>query len=186
MQWELGVENLGESPLRYRLYTMGTEQGAEWLNFSRTEGVLRETHETHVLSLHCSTQQLDIYPTYVVIDNLDNPDDLKTVRVTMETVVADGAASNYFSVVVDGQGTTPPPAAQPAAPVRSLSSQGGLQGVGDAGASKGMQIHLGDIYYDTVYVNRSFVIENHSSMPLDFVISHNKQVGRGVWGGGGW
>jgi hypothetical protein len=42
--------------------------------------VLRETHETHVLSLHCSTQQLDIYPTYVVIDNLDNPDDLKTVR----------------------------------------------------------------------------------------------------------
>ena len=42
--------------------------------------MLRETHETHVLSLHCSTQQLDIYPTYVVIDNLDNPDDLKTVR----------------------------------------------------------------------------------------------------------
>ena len=37
VQWELGVENLGESPLRYRLYTMGTEQGAEWLNFSRTE-----------------------------------------------------------------------------------------------------------------------------------------------------
>ena len=100
----------------------------------------------------------------------------------METVVAGAAASNYFSVVVDGQGTTPPPAAQPAAPARSLSSQGGMlssQGVGDAGASKGMQIHLGDIYYDTVYVNRSFVIENHSSMPLDFVNSHNKQVGRG-------
>jgi hypothetical protein len=114
----------------------------------------------------------------------------------METVVAGAAASNYFSVVVDGQGTTPPPAAQPAAPARALSSQGGMlssqggmlssqggmlssQGVGDAGASKGMQIHLGDIYYDTVYVNRSFVIENHSSMPLDFVISHNKQVGRG-------
>ena len=94
-------------------------------------------------------------------------------------VVSDAPASNYFSVVVDGQGTTPPPAAQPAAPARSLSSQGGLQGVSDAGASKGMQIHLGDIYYDTVYVNRSFVIENHSSMPLDFVISHNKQVGRG-------
>ena len=171
VQWELGVENLGESPLRYRLYTMGTEQGAEWLNFSRTEGVLRETHETHMLNLHCSTQQLDIYPTYVVIDNLDNPDDLKTVRVTMETVVADGAASTYFSVVVDGQGTTPVPAAQPAAPARSLSSQGGA----DAGTNKGMQIHLGDIYYDTVYVNRSFVIENHSSMPLDFVLSHNKQ-----------
>ena len=176
VQWELGVENLGESPLRYRLYTMGTEQGAEWLNFSRTEGVLRETHETHMLNLHCSTQQLDIYPTYVVIDNLDNPDDLKTVRVTMETVVADGAASTYFSVVIDGQGTTPMPAvvqhvAREHADSRMLSGQGGA----DASTNKGMQIHLGDIYYDTVYVNRSFVIENHSSMPLDFVLSHNKQ-----------
>ena len=41
--------------------------------------------------------------------------------------------------------------------------------------ASGMMISLGDIYYDTVYVNRSFAVENHSSMPLDFVLSHDKQ-----------
>ena len=171
-----GRRGLGERPLRYRLYTMGTEQGVEWLSFSRTAGTLHEPHETHMVMLHCSTQRLEIYSTYVVVDNLDNPDDLKTVRVSMEIVVADVAASKYFSVVVDGRASArtgdshqhQPGKAPPSRVERLLPGQ-------SAEPASGMMISLGDIYYDTVYVNRSFAVENHSSMPLDFVLSHDKQ-----------
>ena len=68
---------------------------------------------------------------------------------------------------------------------------GGASSAGPAGAAaaggddetkmtklgKELRMDLGDVYYGLSYVNRSFVVQNLSSMPLDFVISHNLQSG---------
>eukprot|EP00965_Chrysotila_dentata_P123932 4096479-Pleurochrysis_carterae.AAC.3 len=137
---------------------MSTEEGEEWLSFSRTSGTLQEQHETQVVTLHCATDKLEIYPTYVVVENLDNTDDLKTVLISMEMVVSRVTASNYYSVIVDGK-----------APQAVATPEGRAAATRDSDLS----LDLGDVYYGVLYVNRSFVVENHSSMPLHFMISHN-------------
>ena len=72
------------------------------VSISRSSGTLSDRHETHMITLDCSTQRLDIYSTYVVVENVDNPHDLKTIHVTMRMIVsADVPISHYFSVIVD-------------------------------------------------------------------------------------
>ena len=63
-----------------------------------------------MVKLYYSTQRLDIYSTYVVVENVDNPHDLKTIHVSMRVVVSDAPASNYFAVIVDSR-IKPPPSA---------------------------------------------------------------------------
>ena len=126
---------------------------------SRNSGTLQQLHETQAVTLYCSTQRLDLYSTYVVVENVDNPDDLKTLHVKM--VVADSSASNYFSVIVDTKGGG-----------RSASL------VPDSSYAKkeeALHVEMGDVYYDMLYTNRSFVVQNQSSMPLDFLILHDLQ-----------
>lgn len=38
------------------------------------------------MTLRASTAHLDIHPLYLIVENHDNPDDLKTVLVSMELV----------------------------------------------------------------------------------------------------
>ena len=170
VQWELGVENLGERSLRYRLFALNTEEGAEWLSLSHTEGTLAGRHETHMVTLSCSTQHMEIYQAYIVVENIDNPDDLKTIRVSMEMIVSDASAASYFSIIVDGERERRPEAATAYDSERRALAE---RTVRADGAHKELRMNMGDVYYDVLYVNRSFVVENLSSMPLDFVISHN-------------
>ena len=44
---------------------------------------------------------------------------------------------------------------------------------GDAKKEEDLYIDMGDLHYDVLYMNRSFVVENQSSMPLDFLILHD-------------
>ena len=44
VQWEFWVENLGDAPLRYRLFPLTTEEGDEWVTVSRTSGTLSARH----------------------------------------------------------------------------------------------------------------------------------------------
>jgi hypothetical protein len=183
VQWELWVENTGDQPLRYRLFALTTEEGEEWVSFSRSSGILPSRHETHMITLDCSTQQLDIHSTYVVIENVDDPRDVKTVHVSMRMVVSDAPASSYFSVIVDSRvrptsGGAPMMIRGDDAIERQLGGSDREGRNANAGEKrKELKIDMGEVYYGVVYRNRSFVVENKSQMPLDFVISHNLQGG---------
>ena len=72
VQWELGVENLGERSLRYRLFALNGG-GREWLSLSHTEGTLAGRHETHMVTLSCSTQHMEIYQAYIVVEISTTP-----------------------------------------------------------------------------------------------------------------
>ena len=171
VRWELRIENQGELPLRYRLHTVHTEEGDEWLSFSRSSGTLTQQHETQVVTLFCSTEYLEIYPTYVMLENLDDPNDMKTVLVSMDMLVDDSPASNYFSVFVDGRGGGEPSSGRGGALVGG-APQSAAGAPRDELADE-LRIDMGDVYYGVLYVNRSFVLENHTTMPLRFMISHN-------------
>ena len=178
VQWELWVENLGDAPLRYRLFPLTTEEGEEWLSFSRSSGTLTARHETQMITLDCSTQRLDIYSAYVLIENVDDPHDLKTVHVSMRVVVSDAPASNYFTVIVDSRVKPTPHQAQFSdREGREVGSLVSGDGSGKHGKDSRLLIDMGEVYYDVSYLNRSFVVQNLSSLPLDFLISHNLQAG---------
>ena len=155
------------------------------VSISRSSGTLSDRHETHMITLDCSTQRLDIYSTYVVVENVDNPHDLKTIHVSMRMIVsADVPISQYFSVIVDTKvkydqskyGTSE----LAAGALRGPAGSSGAAAAEDAAKKelwKELRIDMGDVYYGMTYFNRSFVVQNQSSMPLDFVISHNLQSG---------
>merc|ERR1712138_121047 len=88
----------------------------------------------------------------------------------MEMIVSDASAASYFSIIVDGERERRPEAATAYDSERRALAE---RTVRADGAQKELRMNMGDVYYDVLYVNRSFVVENLSSMPLDFVISHN-------------
>ncbi|CAG8851186.1 25930_t:CDS:1, partial [Gigaspora margarita] len=55
-----------------------------WLNINQTNGTLEALVGTHTLTLSFSTNARNIYSTYLIIENLNNPSDIRTIRVVME------------------------------------------------------------------------------------------------------
>jgi len=156
VDWSMRVENLSATaPCNYVLYAL-TEDDRSWLTLPRgLSGTLSPT-ESHPLLLTFSTANMGVYSTHLILENRDNPFDLKTIRVSMEVVAnsnimprspgqRDGP-STYFSVLVDGRRTE-----KPSVPV----------------------IDLADVYYNFLYRNRSFVIVNSHTAPLDFMLGCN-------------
>ena len=94
-----------------------------------------------------------------------------------------GTASQYFSVIVDTK-VKASAAASAATPAPFLPERagGGPDGAGasldaDKPKEKDLRMDLGDIFYHVTYFSRSFVVQNQSSMPLEFIVSHNLQSG---------
>jgi hypothetical protein len=105
----------------------------------RNRGILSSAGEYQQVPLIFATDKVDFYSTYLMIQNLDNPHDLKTIRIHHEVVSQEKL---LYGVLVDGK--------QAEHPV----------------------IDLGDVYYDQVYRDHSFIILNQSDMALDFLVRH--------------
>ena len=111
-----------------------------------------------MITLDCSTQRLDIYSAYVLIENVDDPHDLKTVHVSMRVVVSDAPASNYFTVIVDSRVKPTPHQAQFSdREGREVGSLVSGDGSGKHGKDSRLLIDMGEVYYDVSYLNRSFI-----------------------------
>ncbi|EGC35017.1 hypothetical protein DICPUDRAFT_79246 [Dictyostelium purpureum] len=136
LPWELTLENLSNKPVEYSIYSM-KENDHTWLNLSRNSGKI-EPHGRHIITATFSTKRIDMYSTYLIIENRNNPADIKTIQITFDVVVKQ---NSHFSVLVEGKQNPTP------------------------------SINLGDVYYNITYTDRSFIVSNSSSMPLDFMLS---------------
>ncbi|KJE90188.1 hypothetical protein CAOG_009434 [Capsaspora owczarzaki ATCC 30864] len=94
VQREFVLENLSFERVEYRLRLLRAED-RQWLSLSRVEGVLapnslRLTSQdaSHTVSITVSTSRPGVQTTFIVLDNLTNTQDLKTIRVTAEVVFA--------------------------------------------------------------------------------------------------
>eukprot|EP01113_Clastostelium_recurvatum_P027747 TRINITY_DN3354_c0_g1_i1.p1 TRINITY_DN3354_c0_g1~~TRINITY_DN3354_c0_g1_i1.p1 ORF type:complete len:889 (+),score=244.34 TRINITY_DN3354_c0_g1_i1:340-2667(+) len=139
--WQLSLENLSPTrPLEYLIYTVkdgGQDEG--WMSLSRHTGVL-EPLGRHVLTLTVSTKRMDTLSTYMIIENLSVPSNMKTVFVTMDVVAKHNA---HFAVIVNGKANVNP------------------------------VLQFGEVHYNQSYTNRSFIISNTSTLPLDFLLTTN-------------
>ncbi|ORX81620.1 hypothetical protein K493DRAFT_389168, partial [Basidiobolus meristosporus CBS 931.73] len=146
---KLTIENISSERLPYKIKTISSADQS-WIAISQTDGILETTSDanTHTITLNFMTGIRNIYSTYLVIENLLNPADTKTVRITMEVVAkhnvrrAQGAPheNRVFDVFVNGLETR--------------------QSV----------IHFSNLFYYTEYTTRSFVVYNYESVPLEFSV----------------
>eukprot|EP01137_Pigoraptor_chileana_P034671 Opistho-2@27566 len=147
VQWELSLENPHrEHKLDYRIHPLRQDDDTSWLSINRSDGTL-DPYSSHKVVLTLSTAKQAVLFTYVVVENMNVPTDLKIMRVMMEVVTSRGAGvgapDGLFKVIAEGV-------------------------EGDR-----MFINMGEVYHGQTYRNRSILIRNTSSMPLDFLLSTN-------------
>ncbi|KAL3702130.1 hypothetical protein R1sor_020152 [Riccia sorocarpa] len=144
LNWDLTLVGDPTRPIQYHLGTI-SEGDTKWLTITRPKGVVEAGQQTTV-QLRFSTKAMGVYSTYLIVENLENPADLKTVHLSLEVVAPRNArpeapSLTYFHVLVQG--------------VRS----------------EGMVIDMGEVYYNFWYRNRSFAIVNEAAVAMEFLLS---------------
>ncbi|CAJ0650018.1 4891_t:CDS:10 [Entrophospora sp. SA101] len=156
---KLTLENSTHEKISYHIKTVFAND-KNWLNISRIEGTLesstgehhRQYNNVHTITLSFLTNTRNVYSTYVIIKNMSNPSDTKTIRVMMEIVARQNIKrgvnvslenNNVFDVYVNGV---------------------------DISQS---WIEMLNLFYGTEYTARSMVIYNRESVPLEFTFQTN-------------
>ncbi|KAJ3219397.1 hypothetical protein HK099_004728, partial [Clydaea vesicula] len=178
---DLGQQDLGTMNVLRKIYLESSdrvsyilksfsENDKSWIIPSRYEGTL-EPHrvgsvsnkDSHQITINFMTGQRGVYVTYLVIENVDNPLDTKTIRVYMEVVAKQNvrrtAAGNIISSIAGSSGIE-----NPSIHVFDVYANGV-----DAEAAE-FDI---DCFYNTEYSARSIIICNKEAVPLDLVIKSN-------------
>ncbi|CAM6083476.1 unnamed protein product [Calypogeia fissa] len=144
LHWDLTLVGDQHRPIHFRLGTI-SEGYASWLSISSSGGVV-EAGEHKTVQLSFSTKAMGVYSTYLVVENLENPADFKTVHLSLEVVAPRNArpeapSLTYFHVEVHG------------------------------GRAEGTVIDMGEVYYNFWYRNRSFVVVNEAPVAMEFLLS---------------
>ncbi|BBM97058.1 hypothetical protein MPTK1_1g02700 [Marchantia polymorpha subsp. ruderalis] len=144
LNWDLTLVGDKSWPIHYRLCTI-SEGDTKWLTITRPKGLVEASQQT-IVQLSFSTKSMGVYSTYLVVENLENPADLKTVHLSLEVVAPRNArpeapSLTFFHVLVQGD------------------------------RSEGMVIDMGEVYYNFWYRNRSFAIVNEAPVAMEFLLS---------------
>ncbi|KAI8917062.1 hypothetical protein DFJ77DRAFT_331406 [Powellomyces hirtus] len=169
---KLSLENPSTERISYRIRIL-CEADKAWISCGRTEGVLEGTRtapggglnrDVHSISINVMTNARGVYSTYLFVDNLDNPADTKTIRVSMEIVARQNirrtatGALNYSGSIAAGI---------PIEPSSNHVFDVYVHGA-DATVNSLLMDHL---YFDTEYAARSMIICNRESVPLEFTFN---------------
>ncbi|CAG8447057.1 5601_t:CDS:2 [Ambispora gerdemannii] len=155
---KLTLENSSFEQLSYHIKTVFTNDQS-WLKISRTEGTLEPSgggqnrqYHIHTITLSFYTSIRSVYSTYLIVENLNNPSDTKTIRVMMEVVARQnlrrGASTplennHVFDIYVNGVDTNQ------------------------------TCIEMLNLFYGSEYSARSMVIYNRETVPLEFTFQTN-------------
>ncbi|KAL7750535.1 hypothetical protein RI367_003871 [Sorochytrium milnesiophthora] len=145
------LENRGYERLSYRIRTVAPEYDRSWLAISRTEGTLDESEgdQSHAVTITCTPSTRNVFSTYIFVENVDNPADCKSIRVSMEVVARQILRRNpnalsdnalVFDVFVNGVDLAQP------------------------------LVRFQNVFYYNEYYSRSIVIVNRESVPLEFTL----------------
>ncbi|CAG8555592.1 22363_t:CDS:2, partial [Racocetra persica] len=155
---KLTLENSTSQQISYRIKTV-FESDKNWLNINRFEGTLEaltddyeQRLDAHTITLSFSTNTRNVHSTYLIIENLSNPSDIKTIRVMMEVV----ARQNLR------RGTSAP-----------LSNNHVFDIYVNGVDISHTWIEMLNLFYGSEYSARSMVIYNRETVPLEFTFQTN-------------
>ncbi|KAG9297531.1 hypothetical protein G9A89_001471 [Geosiphon pyriformis] len=151
---KLTLENSTVEQISYRIKTVSSND-QYWLKISPTEGTLdpsvtghnRQHSDGHTIALSFSANFRRVFSTYLIVENLNNPADTKTIRVVMEVVARQnlrrGASASVqnnhvFDIYVNGVDTSQ------------------------------TCIEMLNLFYGSEYSARSMVVYNRETVPLEF------------------
>ncbi|KAG0296881.1 hypothetical protein BGZ96_008236 [Linnemannia gamsii] len=158
---KLVLENPGYDRVSYRIKTISALD-KNWIKISRPDGTLEPPSEeqlsagsssVHTITLGFVTNVRNVFSTYLLIENVDNPGDTKTIRVTMEVVARQNlrratkgneANNRVFDVIVNG--------------IDQKNSS---------------TIDMKNLFYGSEYTARSMVVYNRESVPMEFTFKSN-------------
>ncbi|KDO27419.1 hypothetical protein SPRG_07007 [Saprolegnia parasitica CBS 223.65] len=167
VEWEITLHNEQEKSVGYRLY-LADAKASSWLRLSKSHGSLL-SYQTIVLRF--ARDVVGVYSTFLVLENVGNPSDLKLIRVKMEVIAdlnalramaKDKSDTNLFRVLVSNYSGSKRQ--------RRKSSEFSLT---PEDPPSRLEIEYGDVFYDKLYHNHSVLLENFSSLSLDFMLSSN-------------
>uniref|UniRef100_K3WPU0 MSP domain-containing protein n=1 Tax=Globisporangium ultimum (strain ATCC 200006 / CBS 805.95 / DAOM BR144) TaxID=431595 RepID=K3WPU0_GLOUD len=188
VEWEITVECLysqiaaqeggGLDPVDYK-FTLVDQNAKSWLQLSRDRGTLDRSRSYQSAVLYFLRDVVGVYSTFMVLQNVTNPSDLKVIHVRLE-VIADlnslrsmssglDPTTNLFRVLVSNHGN---PKRQRRSSIE-LPSGNGSESPRGSGNRSGLVIDYSEVYYHKLYHNHSIVLENSSGLTLDFMLSSN-------------
>lgn len=146
--WELTLQNNSPLPVEYCVYEVGRQNDTpSWLHLSNSEGTLSNHLDSQSITVTFMTETIKTHSTYLIIENKNNPEDMKTIRVNMEVVLSGrSAAKKLFNVLVDG----------------SPIDQNNI-------------LDLGEVFVGHMVKHRSIDIVNVSDVELEFHLTSNVQ-----------
>lgn len=154
-RWDLALENTSTvQPASFRIYA-APDDASDWLSLSESTGELGVRRgnldgSSQAVVLSLSPGRPGSYITFLIVENLDNPGDLKVIRVTMDVHLPLPHPDLAFKLIL-------PPA-----------SSAALADVGSGRDGKGLVLDLWDVFWDVPTRRRSFVLENTSDNVLRF------------------
>lgn len=183
VEWEITIECIfpttaaesnGADSAEYRLAIVD-QLSTSWLQLNRDRGTLDRGRSYQSIVLYFLRDVIGVYSTFIVLQNITNPSDLKVIHVRLE-VIADlnslrslssglDPAANLFRVLVSNNSTSKRMR-------RSSIDVSNVPPSLGAGGS-GLVVDYSEVYYHKLYQNHSIVIENSSSLSLDFILSSN-------------
>ncbi|RUS31123.1 hypothetical protein BC938DRAFT_478418 [Jimgerdemannia flammicorona] len=153
------LENPMSETILYRIKTV-SEADKTWLKLNRTDGTLDPSSgkegfsEAHTITLTLSTTTRNVYSTYLIIENVNNPADTKTIRVIMEVVARQNLRRGQAPSILDNNN-------------RVFDVY--VNGVDTSQTC----IEMLNIFYGSEYTARSIVIYNRETVPLEFTLMSN-------------
>ncbi|KAJ3043675.1 hypothetical protein HDV00_004448 [Rhizophlyctis rosea] len=176
---KLTLDNGSLERVHYRIRTL-SDSDRSWLVFSRSEGTL-EAHrgagggsgaggqrESQSITLSFMLNMRGVYSTYAFVENIENPVDTKTIRITAEVV-----ARKNVRRTTEGR----PAIGVPTGSSLNLASEPTNNHVFDVFAHAvdlgSPAIEMDYLYSDTEYSARSIIICNRESVPLEFDLKSN-------------
>jgi len=159
-----------DSIIEYRIRLADTN-ARSWLQLSRGAGSVERNRCYQNVVLYFLRDIVGVFSTFVILENLNNPADIKLIRVKLE-VIADlnslramsassDVAANLFRVHVSCYSGSKRQRRKSLEAGYALDVPGRLE------------IEYGDVFYEKLYHNHSIVLENFSSLSLDFMLSSN-------------
>ncbi|CAO3566103.1 unnamed protein product [Mortierella alpina] len=158
---KLVLENPGYDRVSYRIKTISATD-KNWIKISKLEGTLEPPSEEQLSSGSSSVQTItlsfattvrNVFSTYLLVENIENPADTKTIRVTMEVVARQNLRratkgnednNRVFDVYVNG-----------------------------IDYKNSASIDMKNLYYGSEYTARSMVVYNRESVPMEFTFKSN-------------
>ncbi|KAG2387391.1 hypothetical protein C9374_001723 [Naegleria lovaniensis] len=160
---KITLENPSPQDVSYKIYTISGKINSSTSPFtiSRTGGTI-DAFDSHQITFTFNTDSIESFSDYIMIENCENPLDLKTLRASLEILSEIEDPEKLFDIRIDG--------------IKSINTTSDLMDDSNNNSNNELplKMDLGTAFIDTVIRHRFIDVVNLSNdTPLEFFFTSN-------------